>query len=135
MEAQFRRDLVEWLRGDRTLELRINAFEEESPLEAHPPYAGIVASAAIDSSCKSHAGREVRIAIEAVERHEATTRLTDTIAVIERRIAALPSERAGYRIVAVQFLRSRVERRARHLRAGLIEYRFRLIETPLEIRR
>ena len=133
MESQFRRDLTDWLRSDRTLEARVNLVEEEAALELHPPYVGIVASAAIDWSCKTHAGREIRIAFEVVERAESATRLTDTINVLERRIAALPPERPSYRIAATQFLRSRIERRARRLRAGLVEYRFRIIATQSEI--
>ncbi|HAN88963.1 MAG TPA: DUF3168 domain-containing protein, partial [Erythrobacter sp.] len=48
---------------------------------------------------------------------------------VEQRIATLAPQQAGYRIVVTQFLRSRVERRRRGLRAVLLEYRFTLIET------
>ena len=131
MEVQFRRDLVGWLRADSGLMRRLNAINEESPLEAHPPTAAIAASASADWSCKTHSGREVRVALEVLERDEDSLRLKDTMEAIERRIAALPLAQGAYRIVTIQFLRSRVERRRRGVRAALIEYRFRLLETPL----
>ena len=130
METLLRRDLVGWLRADAALMRRVNAIEEESPLDMHPPWIGIAASASADWSTKTESGREVRIALELLARGQETAGLDDTVAALERRIAALPAQWSGYRIVHTRFLRSRVERRDRAARAALVEYRFRILATP-----
>ena len=128
METRFRSDLIAWLRSDPALSGRLNAVEEESPPAASPPWLGVAASASTDWSGKTHTGREVRLALELVDRGEDTARTTQTIAAIEARIATLAPQQDGYRVVVTQFLRSRAERRARGQRAVLIEYRLRLLE-------
>lgn len=132
MESRFRTDLIAWLRADATLAAALNAVEEESPVAASPPWLGIAASASADWSSKTHRGREVRIALELVERQEDPAALAATIAAIEHRIATLSPVQPGYRVVVTQFLRSRAERRPRSLRAVLLEYSFRLLATPEE---
>ncbi len=96
---------------------------------ASPPRIAIVASASADWSNKSHAGREIRLALELVGRGDDPAETGVLAARIEQRIATLAPQQAGYRVVVTQFLRSRVERRARSMRAVLLEYRFMLIET------
>lgn len=130
MEGQFRSDLVAWLRGDPALAGSLNAIEEESPVAASAPWLGIAASASTDWSTKTAKGREVRVALELVDRSDSGTSTSAMAAAIEARIAALPPAQAAYRIVVTQFLRSRAERRARSMRAVLLEYRFRLLATP-----
>ena len=46
---------------------------------------------------------------------------------IEARIAALPPNQPGLRVVTVLFLRARAEMRAANTRAVLLEYRFRVL--------
>ena len=128
MEALFRNDLIAWLRADPALTVRLNAVEEESPVAASPPWLGIAASAAADWSGKTFAGREVRVALELADRTDDGAATAETIAMIERRLATMAPVQQGYRIVSTHFLRSRAERRAKGLRAVLIEYRFRLLE-------
>ena len=125
MEALFRTHLIAWLRADSALAPRLNAIEEESP--ASPPWLGIAASAAADWSGKTFAGREIRVALELVDRNDDGATTAETVALIERRIATMAPIQQGYRMVATQFLRSRAERRGKGLRAVLVEYRFRLL--------
>lgn len=132
MESRFRTDLIAWLRADATLVAALNAIEEESPVAASPPWLGIAASASADWSTKTRTGREVRIALELVERQDDVESLAATVNVIERRIATLAPVQPGYRVVVTQFLRSRAERRPRGLRAVLLEYSFRLLANPEE---
>lgn len=127
MEALFRTHLIAWLRADPALASRLNAIEEESPAASSPPWLGIAASAAADWSGKTFAGREVRVALEMVDRSDDGAATAETVALIERRIATMAPVQQGYRLVATQFLRSRAERRAKGLRAVLVEYRFRLL--------
>ena len=130
METRFRSDLNQWLRGDATLAAGLNAIEEESPLTASPPWLGLSASAAIGWGAKGALGREVRVALELIDRQEEGAATADLVAAIEARIATLPAAQDGYRVVVTQFLRSRAERRANNLRAVLLEYRFRLLANP-----
>ena len=129
MESQFRRALVDWLRADTTLSQMVNAIEEEGPVAASAPAIAIVASASADWSSKTAIGREVRLALELIDRSDASETTAQIAARIERRIATLPADQGDYRVVVTQFLRSRAERRKRSTRAVLLEYRFKLIAT------
>ena len=129
MESALRRALVEWLRADTTLAGLLNAVEEEGPVAASRPSLAIVASAAADRSHKSGAGREVRIAFELVDRTDDPAATAAIAGRIEHRIATLAPGQSGFRVATTQFLRSRVERRARSARAVLLEYRFLIFAT------
>lgn len=131
METALRGALLNWLRSDPELAGRLNAVEEESPVAASAPWLGIAASASTDWSCKTRQGREVRVALELVDRADDAERTGGLAAAIERRVAAMMPEQAGFDLVSITFLRSRVERRPRAGRAVLLEYGFRLLErTP-----
>ncbi|WP_432201703.1 tail completion protein gp17 [Erythrobacter sp. W53] len=132
MESQFRTDLITWLSDDSGLDALINRIEEEGPLEGQPPTLSIASSASADWSSKSGMGREVRVALELVDRGDQAAAITQAIELIELRIAALSPDQNGYRIVVTQFIRSRAERRPRSLRAVLLEYRFRLLKNTTE---
>ncbi|WP_417819056.1 DUF3168 domain-containing protein [Tritonibacter scottomollicae] len=129
METAFRSALVAWLRADPILAGMVNAIVEEGPVAASPPHIAIAASASADWSTKTGTGREVRIALELVDRSDAPLSTGAIAARIEQRIATLAPQQEGFRVVVTQFLRSRVERRPRNLRAVLLEYRFKLLET------
>lgn len=129
MESAFRSALTAWLRSDAALASMVNAIEEEGAVAASLPAIAIAASAAVDRGSKTHAGREVRLALELRDRSDDPASTGAIIAAIEQRIATLAPTQTGFRVVATQFLRSRVERRARSIRAVLLEYRFILIAT------
>ncbi len=127
MESALRTALVDWLRSDAQLAASLNAVVEEGPSPAPAPTLSIAASASADWSTKTTTGREVRIAFELLDRSGTPETTAAIAAQIERRIATLAPDQAGFRVIVTQFLRSRVERRARTIRAVLLEYRFRLI--------
>ena len=129
MESEFRRALAQWLRDDPVLSQMVNAVEEEGPVAASPPTLAIVASASADWGSKTTTGREVRLALEFVDRSDASEGTAAVVARIEQRIATLPADQGAFRVVVTQFLRSRAERRQRSLRAVLLEYRFLLLTT------
>ena len=129
MEIAFRAALVAWLRADPLLTDMLNSIEEDGPVAASPPRLALVASAAADWSTKTGRGREIRLALELVGRSDDPAQTVALALRVEQRIATLAPQQAGYRIVVTQFLRSRVERRRRGLRAVLLEYRFTLIKT------
>ena len=129
MEIPFRAALVAWLRADPLLADMLNSIEEDGPVAASPPHLALVASAGTDWSTKTARGREIRLALELSGRGDDPAQTAVLAQRVEQRIATLAPQQAGYRIVVTQFLRSRVERRRRGLRAVLLEYRFTLIET------
>ena len=129
MEISFRAALMAWLRADPILADMLNSIEEDGPVAASPPHLALVASAGIDWSTKTARGREIRLALELAGRGDDPAQTAVLAQRVEQRIATLAPQQAGYRIVVTQFLRSRVERRRRGLRAVLLEYRFTLIET------
>ena len=129
MEIPFRAALVAWLRADPLLADMLNSIEDDGPVAASPPHLALVASAGTDWSTKTARGREIRLALELAGRGDDPAQTAVLAQRVEQRIATLAPQQAGYRIVVTQFLRSRVERRRRGLRAVLLEYRFTLIET------
>jgi hypothetical protein len=129
MEIAFRAALMAWLRADPILADMLNSIEDDGPVAASPPHLALVASAGTDWSTKTARGREIRLALELAGRGDDPAQTAVLAQRVEQRIATLAPQQAGYRIVVTQFLRSRVERRRRGLRAVLLEYRFTLIET------
>ena len=127
MEIPLRAALVGWLAGDRVLSTRLNAITEEAPSRASLPWLAIAASASTDWSCKSNAGREVRVALELHCRGDRPDAAADLVSAIEQRIELLPRAQKGFSIVTIQFLRARAEQRGESTRAILLEYRFRLL--------
>ena len=129
MEIAFRAALMAWLRADPILADMLNSIEDDGPVAASPPHLALVASAGTDWSTKTARGREIRLALELAGRGDDPAQTAVLAQRVEQRIATRAPQQAGYRIVVTQFLRSRVERRRRGLRAVLLEYRFTLIET------
>ena len=132
METAFRTAVIDWLRSDSELAGLVNSIEEEAAVTSSPPSLALATSASADWSSKTSRGREVRLALELVDRSDLPSETAEIVARIEQRIATLAPAQPGFRIVTTQFLRSRAERRPRSLRAVLLEYRFRLLETPTE---
>lgn len=129
MESAFRTALVGWLRSDTELASTLNAIQEEGPSPAPPPTLSIAASASADWSSKTTSGREIRLAVEVLDRTDDPSATAAIATRIEQRVATLPPDQGAYRVISTQFLRSRVERRPRSLRAILLEYRFRILAT------
>jgi hypothetical protein len=125
MEVPLRAALIAWLRADPAL-AALNAVCEEAPSRTSLPWLAIAASASADWSSKTHAGREVRVALELHCRGD-TPDAADLVAAIEARVASLPRDQAGFAVVTTRFLRARAEQRGESRRAILIEYRFRLM--------
>lgn len=127
MESALRRTLIAWLQADPVLLGLLNAVEEEAPPAASPPHCAIAASASADWSHKTGRGREVRIALEIVDRGDDPANIRAIADRIEQRVATLAPQQDGFRVVVTQFLRSRAERRRSTVRAVLLEYRFLLL--------
>ena len=127
MEIALRAALVAWLAADPALAAQLNAVAEEAPSRTALPWLAIAASASADWSAKDRAGREVRVALELHCRGDRPDTAAALTGAIEARIASLPDQQSGFRVVTCQFLRARAEQRAANTRAILVEYRFRLL--------
>jgi len=132
METQLRGALLDWLRADPLLAAQLNAIDDESPVRASPPWLGIATSASADWSTKERMGREIRIAVELQTRGDDGSADAALVSATEKRVNAMPREQSGFELITIRFLRARAERRARNLRSILLEYRFRILETPTE---
>jgi hypothetical protein len=127
MEVPLRTALIAWLAADPALAGTLNAVVEEAPGRAALPWLAIAASASADWSTKDRQGREVRVALELYCRGDRPDSAAALVGAIESRVAALPADQPGYRVVSTQFLRARAEQRPANTRAVLLEYRFRLL--------
>lgn len=127
MEIPLRAALLGWLQSDPALAGQINAITGEVPSRTSLPWLAIAASASIDWSTKTQAGREVRIAVELHCRGDQPDAAAGLTAAIEQRIASLPRNQPGFAVATIQFLRARAEQRAHNTAAMLLEYRFRLL--------
>ncbi|KLE32228.1 DUF3168 domain-containing protein [Aurantiacibacter gangjinensis] len=129
METQLRIALVQWLAGDPVLSDALNDITEEAPSRASIPWLGIAASASVDWSTKDRRGREVRVALELQTRGDASGETAAIASQVEERIETMTAAQSGFAIASITFLRARAEQRERNIRAVLLEYRFRILET------
>lgn len=127
MEIPLRASLIEWLAGDALLATMLNSVTEEAPSRTALPWLAIATSASVDWSTKSEAGYETRIALELHLRGDRPEDGAAVTAAVQARVASLPRDQGAYRIVTLNFLRSRAEARPNNTRAMLLEYRFRTI--------
>jgi hypothetical protein len=132
MEIDLRAALIDWLSAAPAPLDVLNAIEEEAPPRAAPPWLGIAASASADWSTKDRQGREVRVAVELNTRGDDPAADGALVRALGLRIEALPRSHPTFEIASALFLRARAERRARNLRAMLLEYRFRLLSPQPE---
>lgn len=127
METLLRAALLDHLRVDTEIAGRVNLIDEAEIERASAPWLALVASAAVDWSTKTHAGREVRVAFELRLHGDDPASGADLATLLDARLLSLPSAQDGFRVASAAFLRGRAERRARNARALLREFRFRLL--------
>ena len=103
---------------------------EGPPLQAVPPYAVVEAGPEADWGHKSGAGREVRLAVSirdagelGGERPARLRRLMDEVETALGGLAAV----AGWQLVTMRFLSSRVARDRQGGWIGLVEFRARML--------
>lgn len=125
MENALRREVLKWLDNDSRL-ASVNAFEEETPVTASPPWVGIAASASADWGTKDRDGREIRIALELESRTDETEADGDLLGLIQQRVLNLPAFHPEFEVASIRFLRGRSEQRDHNLRGALLEFRFRI---------
>ena len=92
METLLRAALLDHLRADPTIASALNIVDEAGVERASKPWLALVASAAIDWSTKTHAGREVRVAFELRLHGDDPASGADIAAMIDARVLALPAQ-------------------------------------------
>jgi hypothetical protein len=100
---------------------------EAAPVQAADCHAVVEAGLESDWSHKSGTGREVRVAATIRAEGERPDRLRRAATEAEAALAALGADISGWRIVTMQFLRSRMVRDGRSGWAAVIEFRARML--------
>ena len=105
----------------------IGRVYDAPPLQAALPYELISIDAETDWSHKSAAGREIRLAACLFDKGERPLRLHRLAGEAEAALAGLPRDLGAWRLVTMQYLRTRIvlERDGRW--AAVIEFRARLL--------
>jgi len=125
MEVLLRAALLSWLASSSALSAALSSITEEKPARTVLPWLSLSASAATDWSTKTEPGQEIRIALQLQCQGDAPATAA-LVAAIDAQVRALPPAQAGFAVISILFLRSRVEQRAPTVRAILMEYRFRV---------
>ncbi|MGB7373361.1 tail completion protein gp17 [Pontixanthobacter sp.] len=132
MDHALRAALLTWLNASPDLSRQLNSISEDNVASTSAPFLTIAASAAADWSTKDRCGREIRIAVQLSTRGDDAAADGELVRRIEKRISDLPRVQNGFDIINTRFLRARTERLPRNQRAVLLEYSFRLFQTPSE---
>jgi hypothetical protein len=105
----------------------LNGVYDGPPLQAALPYAMVEAGPESDWSHKSGVGRELRLTVTIRDGGERPARLRTLVAAAEARIESIGGALDGWRLVTMQFLRSRMLRTDPEWTA-VIDYRARLLK-------
>lgn len=105
------------------------------PLQEAFPHAVVECGPESDWSHKNGTGREIRLAVTVRDKSEQPARLRGLVAEAEAALETIAADLDGWRLVTLQYLRSRVVRepQARSANgaapawAGVIEYRARML--------
>lgn len=99
-----------------------------APVQAAFPHAIVDAGFELDWSHKSGVGREVRLAITVRDQGEHPDRLQRLTAAVETAVGGIASP-AGWSLVSLRFIRSRIVREPRRGWAAAIDYRARMLSS------
>lgn len=132
MEDILRAALLSWLAAAPELADRVNSFTEEVPVSASPPFVTMAATASTDWSTKTRDGREIRVALQLQTRGDDAADDGRLVSLIEKRITGFPQAHNGLSVINTRFLRARSARQRRNQRTILLEYTFRILQTPSE---
>lgn len=105
----------------------LNGRYAGEPLRAAMPYAIVEAGAESDWSHKSGAGREVRLTVSIRDGGETPARLRRLAADSDGVVTALGGASGGWRIVSLQFARSRIVPEGDRQWLASLDYRARML--------
>jgi hypothetical protein len=107
----------------------IGRVYDAPPIQAAMPHALVAIDGEADWSHKSGAGREVRLAATLYDKGERPVRLRRLAAEAETALAGIGPALGPWRIVTLQFVRTRIVSAPKGSWAAVIEYRARMLET------
>lgn len=116
------------MRAHAPLAGAVSGIFDGVPAGACYPYVAMAESPCADWSHKSGRGREVRLAVTLWDDGRRAARLHELMREAETAIEGMALALDGWRVVSLQFLRSRVVRDADGPWAGMIAYRVRVLE-------
>ena len=105
----------------------IGRVYDAPPLQAALPHALVSIDLESDWSHKSGAGREIRLATSLFDKGERPLRLRRLVVEAEAALAAIGPALAGWRLISMQFLRTRILHEPGGRWVALIEFRVRLL--------
>jgi hypothetical protein len=105
----------------------IGRVYDAPPLQAALPHAVVAIDVESDWSHKNGTGRELRLTATLHDKGERPLRLRRLASEAEAALAALAGEAGGWRLVAVQYLRTRMVRERSGGWAAVIELRVRML--------
>lgn len=100
---------------------------DSPPLQAALPHALVSVDLETDWGHKSGEGREVRLAASLFDKCERPERLRALAAAAEVALAGLASGEAGWRLVSMRFLRTRIVSDGGGRWTAIVEFRARLL--------
>lgn len=105
----------------------IGRVYDAPPLQAALPHAVVVIDLESDWSHKSGTGRELRLAASLFDKGERPLRLRGVAEEAEAALAALAGEAGAWRLVTVQYLRTRIVRERGGGWVAVVELRARML--------
>lgn len=116
------------MRAHAPLAAAVSGIFDGPPAGVCFPYVAMADSPCVDWSHKNGRGREIRLAVTVWDDGRSPARLHGLMRDVEAAMEGMAVELEGWRVVSLQFLRSRVVRDADGPWAGLVEYRVRVLE-------
>jgi hypothetical protein len=98
-----------------------------APIQAAVPFATVETGPETDWGHKSGTGRELRVAVTLRDGGEAPTRVQALAVAVEGAVGEIGPEQAGWRLVSLVFLRSRLVQDRSGGWAAMIEWRARML--------
>lgn len=110
LEQRFAEHVIDFLTGDAVLVAQVNGIFHRPPAQIAAPYVLLDDVLATDWSTKDRAGREVRLAFIIRDGSDDAQPIAAIAAALEARLAALPGDGPGLRLVSLTPMRSRTLR-------------------------
>lgn len=127
-EVVVRAAVIAALRSDEELMGGLNGVFDGTPVRASVPYAVVGECLASDWGAKGLDGRELRLAISLHDAGEGPGRLAVLLGRVEPVVEAVDAGDAGWRVVGVRLVRSRVfKAREKDGWQAVVDYRLRVV--------
>lgn len=128
LEHNFAVALIDFLSGDPALIAQVNGVFHRPPAQIAAPYVVLDDVLATDWGTKDRAGREVRLAFVIRDGSDEASPVAAIAAALEARLAAVPPQGSGFRLVSLTPMRSRTLRIGA-LWTSTLDYRARILQS------